>query len=208
MFLYLLFRDLWLADQQCDSGCNGVATFDPSQSSTFTNESLPFSIKYGSGAAEGSLGQDVVQMAGFSVQNQIFGAYFFFTSLPCVTKDFAGVCDMVSSGLITSPVSGLMGLAWGSIASSGATPFWQTLASAGVWDEPLMTFQLTRFINQTNRAVLEAGGTFTMGGLNSSLYTGEIDYVDVPSDAITFWTLPLTGKVTVIMRNFHSRLWS
>ena len=57
-----------------------------------------------------------------------------------------------------------------------------------------MTFQLTRFVNQTNANVLEPGGTFTMGGLNSSLYTGDIDYVDIPSDAVTFWTLPLTSE--------------
>lgn len=66
-------------------------------------------------------------MAGFSVANQIFG-----------------VCDQVSQGLLNSPVSGLMGLAWNTIASSGATPFWQTLAGSGKWDSPLMAFQLTR----------------------------------------------------------------
>lgn len=86
-----------------------------------------------------------------------------------------------------------MGLAWKSISSSGATPFWQTLAAGGAWDEPLMAFQLTRFVNQSNANALEPGGTFTMGATNSSLYTGDIDYVDVPSDAITYWTLPLTG---------------
>lgn len=31
-----------------------------------------------------------------------------------------------------------------------------------------------------------------MGSLNSSLYTGEIEYVDIPSNAVTFWTLPLS----------------
>lgn len=87
-----------------------------------------------------------------------------------------------------------MGLAWQSIASSGAEPFWQTLASSGTWDEPVMTFQMTRFNNISQARALEPGGTFTMGALNSSLYTGAIDYVDLPSNAVTYWTLPLTCK--------------
>lgn len=68
-------------------------------------------------------------MAGFSVPDQVFG-----------------VCDVISSGLVSDPVSGLLGLAWESIAASGAMPFWQTLVAGGAWDEPLMAFQLTRFV--------------------------------------------------------------
>ena len=42
-------------------------------SSTFTDLNTPFSISYGSGAARGTLGQDVVQFAGFEVSDQVFG---------------------------------------------------------------------------------------------------------------------------------------
>jgi cathepsin D len=87
----------------------------------------PFNIVYGSGQATGALGQDVIEMAGFSVSNQVFG-----------------VCDAISQGLLSNPVSGLVGLAWQQIANSGAVPFWQTLAGSGQWDQPLMAFQLTR----------------------------------------------------------------
>jgi len=92
-----------------------------------------------------------------------------------------------------------MGFAWQSIASSGAEPFWQTLASSGAWDEPVMAFQITRFTNISQVRTLEPGGTFTMGALNSSLYTGDIDYVNLPSDAVTYWTLPLTCTCTTII---------
>lgn len=167
--------DLWVADDSCQTGCNRVATYDVTTSSTFKNLSEPFNIQYGSGQAAGSLGQDVVQMAGFSVENQTFGAV-----------------DAVSSGLLNSPVSGLIGLAWQTIASSGATPLWQTLASSGKWDQPLMAFQLTRFINAANPEALEPGGTFTMGFVNDSLYTGTIDYQNIP-DTPSYWILPMTS---------------
>jgi hypothetical protein len=131
-FYSYLHSDLWVADSDCVSGCSGVATFNPSTSSTFANSSTPFQITYGSGQASGTLGTDVVQMAGFSVSNQVFA-----------------ICDQVSSGLLSSPVSGLMGLAFQTIAASKATPFWQTLVSQGAWDEPLMAFFLTRYVCQT-----------------------------------------------------------
>ena len=65
--------DLWLVDSQCTENCNGLPPYSPSSSSTFSNDSKAFSITYGSGQAGGYLVQDVVQMAGFQVQNQSFG---------------------------------------------------------------------------------------------------------------------------------------
>ncbi|KAJ3995626.1 acid protease [Lentinula boryana] len=163
--------DLWLASSECAaSACDGVPTFKSSDSSTFQNKSTEFSITYGSGAAAGSLGEDVVQMAGFSVSNQVFG-----------------VCDQVSDNLLNSPVSGLLGLAFQTIASSGASPLWETLASSGAWDQPLMAFQLTRFNNDSKATDLEPGGTFTMGTTNTSLYTGDIDYNDIPDNDESYW---------------------
>jgi len=73
---------------------------------TLKNLSQPFDIQYGSGEAAGYLVQDIVQIAGFSVCNQVFAAV-----------------NQVTSGLLTSPVSGLLGLAWQTIAASGAVPF-------------------------------------------------------------------------------------
>lgn len=116
-----------MAGSLCKTGCESTPVFDASSSSSFTNESTPFDITYGSGKAAGSLGSDVVQMAGFSVKNQVFA-----------------VCDKVSNGLLESPVSGLLGLGFQTIAASGALPFWQALVSNGAWDSPVMAFFLTR----------------------------------------------------------------
>ncbi|OJA16944.1 hypothetical protein AZE42_12289 [Rhizopogon vesiculosus] len=137
--------DLWVTGS-CGTACGTSATLNPSSSSTFQNLSTPFSIKYGSGNAEGYLGQDVVQMAGFSVSNQGFA-----------------VVDSVSEDLLTSPVSGLLGLAWSSLAKSQQTPFWQTLAATNVWDSPLFAVQLTRYTNASNAEMLEPGGVLNMG---------------------------------------------
>ncbi|KAF9266781.1 acid protease [Marasmius fiardii PR-910] len=172
--------DLWLADPSiCSSSdCSHIATFNPDNSSSVKVSTSPFSITYGSGFASGRLVSDTVQMAGFSVSNQVFG-----------------LCNNVSRNpdLLTPPVSGLLGLAFQTIASSGAMPFWEALASSGAWDSRLMAFQLTRFTNVTRGRSLEPGGSFTMGFVNSSLYTGDIEYNNIPGGQGTYWIQEMTS---------------
>ncbi|KAG2142916.1 aspartic peptidase domain-containing protein [Suillus bovinus] len=167
--------DLWVASSSCGTSCGSIATYNPSSSSTFQNLSTPFSIVYGSGSAEGYVAQDTVQMAGFSVSSQGFA-----------------VVDAVSQSLLTSPVSGLLGLAWETLATSGQMPLWQSLASNSAWDSALFAVQLTRYTNDSSAQDLEPGGVINMGYTNSSLYTGSIDYIDIPGTP-SYWYIPLTS---------------
>ncbi|KAG9309476.1 aspartic peptidase domain-containing protein [Chiua virens] len=168
--------DLWVTSVDCNSkNCtDGITTYNPASSLTYENRSQPFNVTYGIGGVSGYTYSDVVQMAGFGVDNQTFGA---------VTQP--------SEGLETAPPSGLIGLAWQSLAKTKALPFWQTLASQGAWTNPVMAFHLTRFKNVSDARPLEPGGSFTMGFVNSSLYTGEIDYQNLVGTP-RHWTLPLT----------------
>ncbi|KAJ3558981.1 hypothetical protein NM688_g613 [Phlebia brevispora] len=173
--------DLWLASGSGSSSSRasrGIALYEPQSSSTFTNLGQEFQIQYGSGSAEGVLGSDKVQFAGFEL-NQTFG-----------------LVNETTSQLLTAPLSGLMGLAFQSIAASGATPFWQSLAeTSGALDSPLFAFQLTRFTNATSESStgLEPGGTFNLGAVNSSLYSGEIDFQSIPSGAPGYWIQQLSS---------------
>jgi hypothetical protein len=72
---------------------------------------------------------------------------------------------------------------------------------------------MTRFVDDQNAEALEAGGSFTMGAstssflvqssltraslsgfVNQSLYTGDIDFQNVPSGQESWWILPVTGE--------------
>ena len=64
--------DMWIAHTTCAT-CSTVPQFDETLSSSFVATRTPFSIQYGSGAAAGLMGSDVVQMGGFEVPNQPFG---------------------------------------------------------------------------------------------------------------------------------------
>lgn len=71
------------------------------------------SASQGSGSASGTLAQDTVSIGGYTMEKQTFAA-----------------CDVLDS-IIDADISGLLGLGWGTIASSGATPLVEGLASNG-----------------------------------------------------------------------------
>ncbi|OCF32627.1 endopeptidase [Kwoniella heveanensis CBS 569] len=172
--------DLWVADESCTTGaCTGMSTYDASSSSSHVNVSSTFSIEYGSGTASGNLVQDLVTLGGFSVASQTFAA-----------------CNEVSSGLLSTGVSGIMGLSWQALAYSKATPWWITLAKSSSWSEPLFAFHLARYRNVANASPVEPdGGVATFGFLDSSLYSGDITYTSVSSDA-QYWQIPM-DKMTM-----------
>ncbi|EJU03860.1 acid protease [Dacryopinax primogenitus] len=170
--------DFWVAGTGCSnpgSGCMSLSTWNPSTSETFVNASVNFGVGYGSGSAKGVLGWDTVELGGFEVVHQP-----------------VGVCDHVSPGLVTNPLSGLMGLGFQPLSVSGATPFWEVLVQSGDWSSPVMGFFLTRFINSSSPAILQPGGSFTMGFVDTTLFTGAIDWAGIPPGREGYWLLELT----------------
>ncbi|RXW25045.1 hypothetical protein EST38_g804 [Candolleomyces aberdarensis] len=134
-------------------------------------------IQYGSGAVAGSINRDVVTMSNFTIQNQVF----------------LGV-DRLQSGLLDGQTSGILGLAFQTIASTGGVPFWQNLLNDDQLESPEFSFWLARSDSRGDDSA--PGGVFTLGGTNSSLYSGEIEFLDMPGSRPSYWLLPLQS-VTV-----------
>jgi len=116
-------------------------------------------------------------MAGYTVPDQRFGAV-----------------NQVTQGLLTQPYSGLIGLAFQTIASSGAMPFWQQLAVTNQLPEPLMAFFLRRYRDDFSASAIEYdGGEFSLGYTNSSLYVGDINYISIPTQNEDYWRIACQG---------------
>ncbi|KZS98326.1 acid protease [Sistotremastrum niveocremeum HHB9708] len=172
--------DLWLATTGCQGCDSGIPLFNPSSSSTLGTSTDQLTINYGSGSVAGTLAQDTVSIAGFTISKQIFAT-----------------ATEVSQGLIEDDITGLLGLAFQTIASTQALPLVQTLAQQNTFTDPIMSFYLTRFLDDPQAQTEEPGGTLTLGGTNSSLMQGNVDFVDIPSSVTpSFWLIPLT-QVTV-----------
>jgi cathepsin D len=185
--------DLWVADTSC-TDCQGDALFDPSASTSYQASTVGTTIRYGSGSVSGQLAQDVVSMGGFTISNQVFCTCF--PSFPLVgripSRLLPVAADSLTTRLLNGPVAGIFGLAFQAIAATRALPFWEALTNGGELTSPEMSFYLTRFRGVRSVSEEEPGGTFTLGGTNSSLYTGDIEYLDVVEE--TYWLLNLAGE--------------
>ena len=92
-----------------------------------------------------------------------------------------------------------MGLAFQSIASTQALPFWQALVNDNMFTSPQMSFWLTRFLNNNDAQAAEPGGVLTLGGSNTTLYTGDIEFLDMPnSDTPSYWLLQLSSTCNLV----------
>lgn len=170
--------DLWVTSTTCGSStCSSLPNkFDASKSSTFKNSSTPFTITYGSGNAQGYLGTDTVSLADYTVSSQTFA-----------------IIQTMSASLITEPLSGLMGLGFSSLAVSKSTPWWVSLATSQ-WNDPVFAFYLKRYRNVASASSTEAdGGSVSFGGLDSSLYTGDITYISIADNKQAYWNIPIGG---------------
>lgn len=98
----------------------------------------------------------------------------------------------VKGNITDQDISGLMGLAFIGLAQTGTTPFWQALVNNNQFSSPEMAFYISR--SSDPNTVDVPGSIFTLGGTNSDLFTGDIEFINIPASSTpTFWVLPLTG---------------
>ena len=102
----------------------------------------------------------------------------------------------MTSGLVTNPVSGLLGLGFKALASTGAAPFWQAATDNNLLSSPEMSFWLGRDLNPVSASFLASLGVFTLGGTNSTLFSGDIEFLPLVSTP-SFWLLNLSSKYPV-----------
>ncbi|EPQ32240.1 uncharacterized protein PFL1_00437 [Pseudozyma flocculosa PF-1] len=182
--------DFWVVDSVCgpsDNCDSDLNRYNPSASSSHIGSSADFQVSYGTGAVQGSLAADTASLAGYTVFNLTFAQ-----------------ADRIAQDTIESPASGIMGMGFQSLASSGATPFWQVLAQQGVLKTNAFTFQLARNIDNVDvsspdvNSVLSPGGVFTLGEIDANQYSGDITYVDIPNNlertqGLGYWSIPMDG---------------
>ncbi|WVW86417.1 hypothetical protein I302_108463 [Kwoniella bestiolae CBS 10118] len=158
--------DLWFP-----VGCSNCqsAQFDSSRSSSYQSTSQSFGVQYGSGSVSGQLARENVMVANTMVQGQYFGA------VNSESSDFQG-----------NPNSGVMGMAFSSISSSGKPTYFENLINNKAVSSPLFGFHLTRRQAQ--------GSQLCIGCYDSSKFTGGISWVPVISQ--TYWSVSMTSFST------------
>ena len=163
--------DLWVTSANCSGNlCQDNKKFDANQSSTWHTNGATAQFKYGVGDVSGASGTDTVSVAGVSIDNVPLGSI-----------------DHISVKAIFSPSSGIMGMAFSSLSNLGKT-WWQMVYESGKVKEQTSGYWLKRNLpgganNDPN------GGEFSIGELDSSKYTGDINYIALSGQ--DYWRIPL-----------------
>ncbi|XP_043728240.1 pepsin A [Cervus elaphus] len=166
--------NLWVPSIYCSSeACTNHNRFNPEDSSTYEATSETLSITYGTGSMTGILGYDTVQVGGITDTNQIFG----------LSETEPG------SFLYYAPFDGILGLAYPSISSSGATPVFDN-----IWDQGLVSQDLFSVYLSSNE---ESGSVVIFGDIDSSYYSGSLNWVPVSVEGywqITVDSITMNGE--------------
>ncbi|NXB06601.1 PEPA protein, partial [Cnemophilus loriae] len=158
--------NLWVPSVFCSSpACRNHNRFNPMESATFLSTNDTLFIAYGTGSMTGILGYDTVDVSGINVRNQIFGLaetepgdFFYYT-----------------------PFDGILGLAFPSIASSGATPVFDNMMMENLVDRRLFSVYLSRDSQD---------GSFVLFGAIDPFYTTNgISWI--PLSAETYWQITM-----------------
>ncbi|NXX77794.1 PEPA protein, partial [Urocolius indicus] len=158
--------NLWVPSIYCSSvSCSNHKRFNPNKSSTFVSTNDTVEITYGTGSMTGILGYDTVAVSGIDVTNQIFGLS------ETEPGDF----------FYYAPFDGILGLAFPSIASSGATPVFDNMMSEDLVSEDLFSV----FLSKDD----DSGSFVLFGAVDSSYTTNGISWI--PLSAETYWQITM-----------------
>ncbi|RPD62661.1 protease [Lentinus tigrinus ALCF2SS1-7] len=159
--------DLWVPSSSCKS-CGQHNKYTPSKSSHSKKQKGSFQISYGDGStASGTPYTDTVTVGGVTVTKQFFAA---------VTKE--------SSEFQGEPIDGLLGMGQPALSNLKQDPFFSSVVKQGAVKEGSFAFKLAK-----------NGSELFVGGTNSDLYTGDIEFHSVVSDT-GFWVIE-NGSATV-----------
>lgn len=162
----------WVYSNSCTTAeCAKHTSFDPSTSSTSELTGSNFSIAYTSGSVSGEIAVDVLAFAGFQ------------------SPQHFGLANNIDSSFADFPIDGIMGIPFGDKDPENFPGLVNTLKKQGLIEDRVFGINLGRGEDKSDE------GSFTLGGLDESKYTGDIHYEPVVADSL-FWELAInTTKV-------------
>ncbi|XP_038675277.1 gastricsin-like [Scyliorhinus canicula] len=162
--------NLWVPSITCQSpACTNHARFYPSQSSTYSTKNQYFAVAYGSGSLTGFFGYDTANVAGINIQNQEFGLSV----------------NEPGNFFYYAKFDGILGLAFPALSSGYATPVFDNMIHDNLVSSPLFSIYLSREPTSQN------GGEMIFGGVDNSLYTGQITWAPVLQE--WYWLIGMEG---------------
>jgi hypothetical protein len=162
--------NLWVPGKACNwHTCWFHPRYDESKSADFKKDGRDFQVQYGSGPVKGVFNQDTVKVGDVEVKGAAFAEVSTVSFGPLNVAFAMGKFD------------GLLGLGFKSISQYNLPTAFELMIDQKVIDEPVFSFYL--------QSDASAQGQLTFGGVDSTKFDGEIEYV--PLTAETYWQVAL-----------------
>ena len=148
--------NMWITSTACtDEVCKKHIQFDRKKSSTYKHVGLKTDISFGTARIIGELNSDTFGFGDITIKDQKFGEIEHEIGNVFAEEDF----------------SGLMGLAYPSMASHGQTPVFDNMIKQKLLKHNIMTFFYS--LNENT------DGQVSFGFIDETKYHGKIHYYDV-----------------------------
>jgi cathepsin D len=158
-------------------GYDGNSAYDPSQSSTANVTNTTFSVDFTKGNVTGVIATDTMSLGTYTHSGQVFGLV------------------RSAADIFTGGAPGVLGLDLYNLkkGTSKFLSFLERLVASSELPEPLMAFYFARHNNESSvtSVTQSPGGEFHLGYVNSSFYTGTIDYVATTNQYPGAWLIPI-----------------
>jgi len=164
--------NLWVPSKKCglfNIACRTHNKYDSTKSSSYVEDGSAFSIAYGTGAMKGFVSGDKVCVAGTCVSEQKFAE---------ATKE-------PGFAFIAAKFDGILGMGFSTISVNHLPTVFDNMVDQKAVDSPVFSFWLNRDPKDSN------GGQLVLGGVDESLYTGEINYLPITREG--YWQVKMDG---------------
>lgn len=185
--------DLWVGGENCQSqsggGCGNHNFLGTQSSSSFVDSGNTFQVSYGTGQVSGDIITDDISIAGLALNAHTFGV---------------ATSESVDFSSDSTPFDGLMGLAQSSLSEQQTPTPIESLASAGLVPDSIVSYKISRLADNLN------DGEITFGSLDTSKFDSST-LVSVPNvNTEGFWEAALdsatvngvdtglTGRTTIL----------
>lgn len=154
--------NLWVPGKSC-TNCGMHPLYDSSKSSTYIANGSTFNIMYGSGPVSGFVSEDVATVGDITVKYQLM----------------AEINNTKGLGLAykLGKFDGILGLAFPTISVNKMPTVFENMVAQKLVDQQVVSFYLADSSG--------SDGEMTVGGIDSTKYTGDLVYVPLTSE--TYW---------------------
>lgn len=162
--------NLWVPSKTCANCKAGSPRYDSSKSSKFVRDGQDFALQYGTGSCKGFLSKDDVVLGGLTIEGFTFGE---------VTTEAEDVFG-------EAPFDGILGMGVPAAAVDKTPMPMQMLLDQKKIEHNIFAF----YLSSDGRA----GSTLTLGGTDSSFYSGDFTYVPTSLGAhvLPYWLIQVS----------------